>query len=82
MAGKFIILKDKSDKFRFNLTATNGEIIISSESYPEKKAALKGIAPIHCSTLSQSPAGMCFAHEICLCVGVYPFSQLLDVVFS
>jgi len=46
MAGKFIILKDKSGKFKFNLTATNGDIIISSESYPEKKAALKGITSV------------------------------------
>jgi len=46
MAGKFIILKDKSGKFKFNLTATNGDIIISSEFYLEKKAALKGITSV------------------------------------
>ena len=46
MAGKFTVYKDKAGKFRFNLKATNGEIIASGESYPDKKSALKGIASI------------------------------------
>jgi uncharacterized protein YegP (UPF0339 family) len=44
MAAKFTVYKDKANKFRFNLKAANGEIIASGESYPDKKAALKGIA--------------------------------------
>jgi len=46
MPGKFTIYKDKANKFRFNLKATNGEIIAASESYPDKRAALRGIASI------------------------------------
>ena len=46
MAGKFTVYKDKAGKFRFNLKASNGEIIATGESYPDKKAALKGIASI------------------------------------
>jgi len=46
MPGKFTVYKDKANKFRFNLKATNGEIIAASESYPDKKSALKGIASI------------------------------------
>ena len=46
MAAKFTVFKDKADKFRFNLKAGNGEIIAASESYPDKKSALKGIASI------------------------------------
>ena len=46
MAGKFTVFKDKAGKFRFNLKATNGEIIATSESYPDKKTALKGIASV------------------------------------
>ena len=46
MAGKFTVYKDKAGKFRFNLKASNGEIIAASESYPDKKLALKGIASV------------------------------------
>jgi len=47
MASKFTLYKDKANQFRFNLKAANGEIIATgSESYPDKKSALKGIASI------------------------------------
>ena len=47
MASKFTLYKDKANQFRFNLKAANGEIIAAgSESYPDKKSALKGIASI------------------------------------
>jgi uncharacterized protein YegP (UPF0339 family) len=46
MPAKFTVYLDKAQKFRFNLKATNGEIIAVGESYPNKKSALKGIASI------------------------------------
>jgi uncharacterized protein YegP (UPF0339 family) len=46
MAAKFTVFLDKAKKYRFNLKAANGEIIAASESYPDKKSALKGIASI------------------------------------
>jgi uncharacterized protein YegP (UPF0339 family) len=46
MAAKFTVYLDKAKKYRFNLKASNGEIIASGESYPDKKSALKGIASI------------------------------------
>lgn len=46
MPAKFVLFKDKGGKFRFNLKAGNGEIIASSESYPDKKSAQKGIASV------------------------------------
>lgn len=47
MSAKFTLFKDKAGQFRFNLKAANGEIIAAaSESYPDKKSALKGIASI------------------------------------
>jgi uncharacterized protein YegP (UPF0339 family) len=46
MAGKFTVYLDKSNKYRFNLKAGNGEIIAVGESYPDKKSCLKGIASI------------------------------------
>jgi uncharacterized protein YegP (UPF0339 family) len=46
MAAKFTVYLDKAKKYRFNLKTSNGEIIASGESYPDKKSALKGIASI------------------------------------
>jgi uncharacterized protein YegP (UPF0339 family) len=46
MPAKFTVYKDKKGEFRFNLKASNGEIIATGESYPDKKSALKGIASI------------------------------------
>jgi uncharacterized protein YegP (UPF0339 family) len=46
MAAKFTVYLDKAKKYRFNLKASNGEIIASGEAYPDKKSALKGIASI------------------------------------
>ena len=46
MSAKFTVFKDKAGQFRFNLKAANGEIIAASESYPDRKSALKGIASI------------------------------------
>ena len=46
MPAKFIVYNDKKGKYRFNLKAVNGEIIVTGKSYPDKKACLKGIASI------------------------------------
>jgi uncharacterized protein YegP (UPF0339 family) len=47
MSAKFTVFKDKAGNFRFNLKASNGEIIAAcSEGYHSKKSALKGIASI------------------------------------
>lgn len=44
--GKFEIKKDKSGQFRFNLKATNGQIILSSEAYTTKAACDNGISSV------------------------------------
>jgi uncharacterized protein YegP (UPF0339 family) len=46
MAAKFTVYLDRAKKYRFNLKASNGEIIASGEAYPDKKSVLKGIASI------------------------------------
>lgn len=46
MAGKFEVFQDKSGGYRFNLKASNGEVIASSESYVAKASALKGIESV------------------------------------
>jgi uncharacterized protein YegP (UPF0339 family) len=46
MAAKFTVYLDRAKKYRFNLKASNGEIIASGESYPDRKSVLKGIASI------------------------------------
>jgi hypothetical protein len=46
MAGKFELKTAKNGKFFFNLKASNGQIILSSEMYETKKAAENGIASV------------------------------------
>jgi uncharacterized protein YegP (UPF0339 family) len=46
MAAKFTVYMDKAKQYRFNLKASNGEIIASGEAYADKKSALKGIASV------------------------------------
>ena len=43
---KFEVYKDKAGEFRFRLKATNGEIILTGESYKAKAGCLKGIESI------------------------------------
>lgn len=44
--GKFEIKKDKAGKFRFNLKARNGQVILSSEAYNTKSACENGIESV------------------------------------
>lgn len=46
MAGKFELYKDKRGEFRFRLKATNGQIILASESYKAKPSAKNGIESV------------------------------------
>jgi uncharacterized protein YegP (UPF0339 family) len=46
MSGKFALRKDTAGGFRFNLVASNGEVIASSESYVREDSALGGIDPV------------------------------------
>jgi len=46
MAGKFEIKPGKSGKVSFNLKASNGQVILSSESYDARKGAESGIASV------------------------------------
>ena len=44
--GKFIITKRTNDEFQFNLKASNGEIILSSEGYKTKVSCKNGIESV------------------------------------
>jgi uncharacterized protein len=46
MAGKFVLTKTASGGFHFNLKASNGQTIATSETYNTKAAALNGIESI------------------------------------
>lgn len=46
MAGRFVVKKGTTGKFRFSLLASNGKAVISSEAYETKRAALAGIASV------------------------------------
>lgn len=46
MPAKYQIKKAKDGQFHFNLLATNGQVILSSEMYRSKPSAKKGIASV------------------------------------
>ena len=44
--GKFVISVRKNGEFQFNLKATNGQVILTSEGYNTKAACLNGIESV------------------------------------
>jgi uncharacterized protein YegP (UPF0339 family) len=46
MVGKFELKKGKSGQFMFNLKASNGQVILTSEQYKAKTGAMNGIESV------------------------------------
>ncbi|MCB0638356.1 MAG: DUF1508 domain-containing protein [Lewinella sp.] len=46
MTGKYDLKKSPSGKFRFNLRASNGQIMLTSELYNTRKSVVNGITSI------------------------------------
>src|SRR5690606_8148359 len=46
LMGKFEINEDKGGKYRFNLKASNGQVILSSQGYTTKSACENGIESV------------------------------------
>ncbi len=46
MSSKFELFKGVNNQWYFNLVATNGKVIASSEGYTQKRGALKGIRAV------------------------------------
>ncbi len=44
--GKFVVTVRKNGEFQFNLKATNGQVILTSEGYASKSACLNGIESV------------------------------------
>ena len=43
---KFVVKKTGNGEFRFNLVASNGQVVATSESYRQKASAMNTIASI------------------------------------
>ena len=58
---KFVVKKTSNGEFRFNLVASNGQVVATSESYKQKASALSTIASIQKSagaaTIDDETAG-------------------------
>ena len=55
MPAKFELRKMKNNSYRWNLHASNGEVILTSQSYKSKAGAKKGIACVRgCAPDAQS----------------------------
>ncbi len=46
MAGKFVIKKGTTGKFRFNLLSSNGQVVATSEAYNSKASAMGGVRAV------------------------------------
>lgn len=46
MPAKYVLKKGTTGKFRFNLVATNGQVIATSEAYETKAKAMAGIESV------------------------------------
>ena len=46
MAGKFVLTKGSTGKYHFNLVASNGQVVATSEAYERKQSALSGIESV------------------------------------
>lgn len=44
--GKFVVTTRKNGEFQFNLKASNGQVILTSEGYKTKTACLNGIESV------------------------------------
>lgn len=54
MAGKYVLKKSTNGKYHFNLHASNGQVIASSELYETKAAAMNGIASVQKNAATQT----------------------------
>lgn len=57
--GKFVITTRKNGEFQFNLKATNGQVILSSEGYTTLAACKNGIE----SVKKNSPEDACYERK-------------------
>lgn len=46
MAGKFVVSRRANGEFQFNLCASNGQVILSSEGYTSRDGCLNGIESV------------------------------------
>ncbi len=46
MAAKYVLKKGSSGKFHFNLVASNGQVVATSEAYESRDSALNGIESV------------------------------------
>ena len=55
MAARFVLTKNASGRFHFNLLASNGRVIATGELYNTRAAALNGIESIRKNAAGAAP---------------------------
>ena len=58
MAAKFELKKTTNDKFVFNLLASNGQVILTSETYDSHAGALQGIESVNTAFTQWNPSSV------------------------
>ena len=54
MPAKFTVIKNKAGSYRFTMSAPNGQVILTSQAYSTRSAALNGIASIRRNAVKAS----------------------------
>lgn len=52
MAGVFEVKKAKNGEYHFNLKATNGQVILTSQMYSTRESALRAVASVQANAAS------------------------------
>ncbi len=50
---KYVVFRDSVDKYRFRLQARNGEPILASQGYVDKKGCLNGIESVRTNSVDE-----------------------------
>ena len=59
--GKFVITTRKNGEFQFNLKASNGQVILTSEGYTTKAACLNGVESVKKNSQDEKKFEVCIA---------------------
>ena len=62
--GKFVLFQDKRKEWRFNLQASNGKVISTSEGYKSKSGALNGMRSILKTMRIMATTGLIYEERV------------------
>lgn len=53
MSGKYVLTKGPTGKYHFNLVASNGQVVVTSQHYENRESALHGIKSVQANAATE-----------------------------